>query len=307
MEGLTKQQIVLVTLLVSFVTSIATGVVTATLIAQTPAAVTQTINRVVERTIEKVTPAENKAAVVTRETVVVKEDDLIVSAVDKNQKTAIRIKKTEGVGDGATNAVAGIGLVVSKAGHIVADSGLLAQKSDEAGAPIPQNFSAVFPNGTSVSLTLLGVDSARGVAVFLPAATTTSSLPSFIPASLGNSNDLKLGQTIIGLSGAIHNAVATGIISSIVPDLSNESTATSTAPVAGGGADTKKELAPMFIKTDFSSDDSLLGSLLFNLSGEVVGMKIGPAALLKNVYVPINTVASAVAKIVEKSTPQKKS
>ena len=305
MEGLTKQQIVLVTLLVSFVTSIATGVVTATLIAQTPAAVTQTINRVVERTIEKVTPAENKAAVVTRETVVVKEDDLIVSAVDKNQKTAIRIKKTEGVGDGATNAVAGIGLVVSKAGHIVADSGLLAQKSDEAGAPIPQNFSAVFPNGTSVSLTLLGVDSARGVAVFLPAATTTSSLPSFIPASLGNSNDLKLGQTIIGLSGAIHNAVATGIISSIVPDLSNEST--STAPVAGGGADTKKEPAPMFIKTDFSSDDSLLGSLLFNLSGEVVGMKIGPAALLKNVYVPINTVASAVAKIVEKSTPQKKS
>ena len=81
MEGLTKQQIVLVALLISFVTSIATGIVTVALMDQAPPGVTQTINRVVERTIEKVvpTPSQNQsAAVVTKETIVVKEDDLVV-------------------------------------------------------------------------------------------------------------------------------------------------------------------------------------------------------------------------------------
>ena len=91
MDHLNKQQLVLLALLLSFVTSIATGIVTVSLVNQAPPAVTQTINRVVERTIEKVVPAQG-AAVITRETVVVKSDDAAINSIEKNSASIVRIK-----------------------------------------------------------------------------------------------------------------------------------------------------------------------------------------------------------------------
>ena len=124
MEKLTKQQIVLLTLLVSFITSIATGIVTVALMDQAPAGVTQTINRVVERTIEKVVtePAKNNnsAAVVTRETIVVKEDDKIVESVEKNKNSIVRVyANTRNAGDVRDRIFIGLGTIVSKEGLIV--------------------------------------------------------------------------------------------------------------------------------------------------------------------------------------------
>src|SRR3989338_8034713 len=109
MEQLTKQQIVLVTLLVSFVTSIATGIVTVALMDQAPPGVTQTINRVVERTIEKVVPAptQQTASVITKETIVVKEDALVVEAVAKNTKSVVSIIAVSGEGESKTENFAG--------------------------------------------------------------------------------------------------------------------------------------------------------------------------------------------------------
>ena len=62
MEQLTKQQIVLVTLLVGFVTSITTGIVTVSLMNQSPKGVSQTITQVVERTIERVASSAGAAS-----------------------------------------------------------------------------------------------------------------------------------------------------------------------------------------------------------------------------------------------------
>ena len=63
MEHLTKQQIILLTLLVSFVTSIATGIVTVSLINQAPANTTNTIERVIENTVAAALPSTNLAAI----------------------------------------------------------------------------------------------------------------------------------------------------------------------------------------------------------------------------------------------------
>ena len=84
MESLTKHQIILLTLLVSFITSIATGIVTVALMNQAPIGVCQTINRIVQRTIEQVvatsTPSNSTQSTV-KETVIVSEDDQVVSAI----------------------------------------------------------------------------------------------------------------------------------------------------------------------------------------------------------------------------------
>lgn len=79
-KDLNKTQLILLAILLSFVVSIATGIVTVTLMQQASPAVNQTINRVVQHTIEKVVPDYSSSKV---QTVVVKEDDLIVDAVEK--------------------------------------------------------------------------------------------------------------------------------------------------------------------------------------------------------------------------------
>lgn len=79
-KDLKKTQLIWLAVLLSFVVSIATGIVTVTLMQQAPAAVTQTINRVVQQTVEKVVPGYTST---TTQTVIVKEDDLVVDAVTK--------------------------------------------------------------------------------------------------------------------------------------------------------------------------------------------------------------------------------
>ena len=94
MHNLNNTQLILLALLVSFVTSIATGIVTVTLLDQAPPAVTQTINRVVERTIEVVAPPKNPPAPLTQ-TVVVKEEEFITQAAEKNAPNVVEIGRLE--------------------------------------------------------------------------------------------------------------------------------------------------------------------------------------------------------------------
>jgi len=105
MENLTKTQIILLAILISFIVSIATGIVTVALLEQAPAEVPQTINRVIKQTIEKVVPAETK-------TVIIKEEDLVVDAVKKNQSSIVSVfKKMEDKPESL-----GLGFIISKDG-----------------------------------------------------------------------------------------------------------------------------------------------------------------------------------------------
>lgn len=275
MEGLTKQQLVLLALLVSFVTSIATGIVTVSLLERAPKAVTQTINRIVERTVERVVPAENqKAAVITKETVVVRADDLAVAAIEQNAQSLVRVKRVEGAGDRRTETLVGLGVVVSKDGLVAADAGAAARRFDEYGTPIPRSFLGILAGGAVAELQFVGVDETGGIVLFAMKPVGEDKL-NISPVSFGDSDTLKLGQTVISLGGAADNAVGTGIV----------------ANLARKNAPTQEVLA---VYTDREAASDLSGTLLLNLSGEVVGINAGPFRAERSRYLPVNLLKESI-------------
>lgn len=252
MENLTKQQIVLVTLLVSFVTSIATGIVTVALMEQAPPGVTQTINRVVEKTIETVVqvPAQS-AAVVTKETVVVKADDLVVAAVEKNTPSITRILKK--LPD--TAEVAAVGIIINKDGLLVADLSAL-----EADA----EYIVSFDQKVTYPVEIAHKDSANNLA-FLSVKVPAGEKINVTPVAFSDSNVLKLGQTLVFLGGAGNNAVETGIISSLkTENAKTADAATSTEPAA-------KKVTEIISTLGVGNG---IHGIVMNLSAEAVGFRI---------------------------------
>ncbi len=289
MESLNKQQLILLALLVSFVTSLATGIVTVSLMDQAPPGVTQTINRVVEKTIERVVqePTKQAVAVVTKETVVVKADDAIIGAIEKNTGSIVRIKEITGDG---VSSFAGLGLVVSREGLIAADISVAYRKTDSVGNTIAKSYQGVFPDGRVFPLNIVSSSQERGLIFLSPIVQDKEKgVYRFTPPQFFV-GELILGQAVIVISGDDSNSVSTGIISNLVQKTISKAADTGTSPTSA----TTKEL--IAIKTDIRSSDLVLGSVLLNLSGEVIGMNAGLQSVSRNTFVPIQKVLDELAK-----------
>jgi len=262
MEDLNKQQLILLTLLVSFVTSIATGIITFSLLKEAPVEVTQTINRVVERTIEKVVPVEGGGGTtVTEVTTVVSEEDLILESIEKNIKSIVRIKT---LGADGTEIVTGLGLVVGSDGVVAVD-----ERSFGGG-----NYSIVFHDGGIYNVSKSYKDPNSKI-VFLKVGKAAADTYKFYPGVLGNSGILKLGQTLIAVTGRERNTVAIGRVSDISKD-------------AEGGI--------KLLSTDLRSLRASPGSPVLNLNGEVVGLEAPISDGADTIsYYPINMIQKALS------------
>lgn len=125
-KDLNKPQLILLAILLSFVTSIATGITTVTLMQQAPSSFTAPINRVVKQTVEKIVQVEGKTSV---QTVVIKEEDLVVDAIAKNQSAIFKITKEILDENLKTIEVsAGKGFAISNDGLVVADANFVPNK-----------------------------------------------------------------------------------------------------------------------------------------------------------------------------------
>ncbi|MBI4121305.1 MAG: trypsin-like peptidase domain-containing protein [Parcubacteria group bacterium] len=139
-ENLNKNQLILLALLVSFVTSIATGIVTVTLMDQAPPGVTQTINRIVERTERVIVPQKTEQPAQVNN-IVIKEEDFIVKAAEKNSANIVVIgypkKKTsllQGlVSDQQKTEIenVGTGFVIKEKNVVLGDRAQMPEGQDE--------------------------------------------------------------------------------------------------------------------------------------------------------------------------------
>ncbi len=274
MNDLNAQQIVLLCLLVSFVSSVATGITTVSLLGQSPQPVSQTINRVVERTIEKVVDpvvntVSNKPAERIIETVVVNQEDLTVDAVAKNEKSLVRIYAHDRFGK---RFFAGLGVVFSSDGKIITSASV---------ADLSNTFEADYTEG-NFKLNIVGAAS-QGVAIFAPTNVTEGQ--TFASATFGNSQNLKLAQTVIMLSGQNSNSVSTGIITGLESSegsISNLQTSSSTTP----------NVPISLINTSISPEIISRGAMLMNLKGEIVGMRV--AGAINGSFIPSNNIKGII-------------
>lgn len=281
MEQLTKQQIVLVTLLVSFVTSIATGIVTVALMDQAPPGVTQTINQIVEKTIEKVvTVPEEKniaAAVVTKETIIVKEDDAVMNSIDKNKNSIVRIY-TNNKNEESQQVFVGLGTVVSKDGLIVTGDIF----ADERG-----RYLVTFDNTKFYDVAVLPKKES-GKLYFIKIKQDEKNPIVFTPINLSDSSKLKLGQSVVAWGGQIQNSVFTGIVSSLFNDILPNNNSTSTVSDI-------KEISG--VSTNINTNDSLSGGPLLDLYGEVIGIRISNSLSSQFDFISSNIVKREIADI----------
>lgn len=322
MENLTKHQLILVALLISFVTSIATGIVTVSLMEQAPKAVTQTINRVVERTVERVVTEPNKNKDIVKETIVVKEEDKIIEAIEKNAKSMVRIYKIDSSANEGNplKSFVGVGIIISENGDIATDSSIIS----------PTNSYSIVLSDAREYDAKLTLSENKKIITFLKITPKAGEELSVTPAVLADSDTLKLGQTVISLGGKLRNSVSIGVITSFMEsDDSNQGNVTtpesiglssgneSTTTTANiqmtvnlsatvqesirenntlvkniNGLLSSAEKSLTLVETNIISNDNTTGNPFINLSSEVVGIRVKVSNNTQGTisFVPINEV-----------------
>lgn len=201
MEDLTKQQMVLLTLLVSFVASIATSVSVVSLLNETPTTITQTVNRIVEKTIEKVVPTQVAQMLPTptpqpqKEIPPMSESDTIARAVEMNLSKIVLIRE----GD----TLRGIGFVASGDALVVTDKNLLGESAE---------YSATFPDEKTYKAKRIYADKDSDIAI-LELRDEKNQIATSTPHASFLSNEPKLGSSIIALGGKGGATVYQGIVS----------------------------------------------------------------------------------------------
>ncbi|MDD3678991.1 MAG: trypsin-like peptidase domain-containing protein [Patescibacteria group bacterium] len=111
------------------------------------------------------------------------------------------------------------------------------------------------------------------------------------PLALGNSDDLKIGQTVIAIGNALgqfDNTVTRGVVSAL-----------GRAIEAGDSRGTSKEVLENMIQTDAAINSGNSGGPLVNLAGQVIGINTAVASGAEGIgfAIPINVAKSALEPV----------
>ena len=266
----------------SFVVSIATGIITVAMLQAAPETVTQTVNRVVEHTIERVvtgtsSPEKPQSVItnnVTKEvTVYAKEDDLVVSAVEKNQPRVATIYASSA---GTSSDPIAIGFIASRDGLVVSDTkGLLGD------APAHTSYYITI-KGVGYSATPISGQVGDKPLFFLKLTGLTASTT--LDAVTYGRGDPKVAQTVVILGGAD----GTGVFKATLSKMRYTKNDSTTTPVTLlTGIETLPKIA-----------DQNFGAPVVDLDGQLVGIVIPDTGdTTRSIIYPISRILESINSI----------
>jgi hypothetical protein len=278
MEDLTKEQLILVALFISFVTSIATGIVTVSLMQQAPSSVVAPVEKIIEHTVEKAASATPSSSAAVSQALPVQSsvasEDQIVSAVSRAEKGLVRIQ------DVKNGVFAGLGIIV-KSMHGPLISGASTVIVADASNFSSDGTYALSGAGTStIPLSIIARNENYKLAFFAPTATSTVLKGA---VAIGNPDSLRLGQTVIALSGQDHDIISKGIVTSL-------DTMPGTTTIS-------------YIESDAIA--GLTGAPLVTVDGSVVGFETSSATLesgASNAFLPIDVIEQQLSLLADASS-----
>jgi hypothetical protein len=195
-KDLNKSQLILLAILLSFITSIATGITTVTLMQQAPTSMTTPINNVVRQTIEKIQQVEGKT-----QTVIVKEEDLVVDAIAKNSGVVFSVTKDGYDLEGNKIEISGgRAFAVSNSDIVVADARLVPGLESYYLKNSSGKFKAEFISADKGGFSFLKVGAPLD---------EKNKLVYTLPVS-GDLSKMKIGQKIIVLGSTISSSIFEG-------------------------------------------------------------------------------------------------
>ncbi|MBI2507310.1 MAG: trypsin-like peptidase domain-containing protein [Candidatus Niyogibacteria bacterium] len=305
MENLTKTQLVLLVLLVSFITSLVTGIVSVTLVNQAPAPITQTINRVIEKVIDNKSDnqKQNPDFIITSEDLITKlvadtlpavvsviaskdvpvieryfinpfENDDFFRRFFSGETPQILVPQYRQKGTQRQQVSAGSGFFVAEDGFLVTNRHVVEDKDAE--------YTVLMNDGRKMKAAVIARDPVQDIAILK----IDGSGFSFVP--LGNSDNLRIGQSVVAIGnalGELQNTVSVGVIAGL-----------SRTIVASGSA-SGPEVLQEVIQTDAAINPGNSGGPLLDLAGRAIGVNTAVASEAQSIgfALPINSAKKAVA------------
>ena len=174
----------------------------------------------------------------------------------------------------------GTGFIVSENGYIVTNKHVVIDEKAE--------YTVLMNNGKKCTAKVAGRDPGQDVAVIKIDATRLT------PLSVGDSDGIRLGQSVIAIGNALgefRNTVSVGVISGL------------SRSITARGAGFSENIEGLF-QTDAAINPGNSGGPLLNLKGEVIGINTAVAGGAQNIgfAIPINNAKRAIESVKKAGT-----
>lgn len=217
--------------------------------------------------------------------VILEESSAIIDAVTKVSPSVVSITTTKNVvdffGQAAQQNGAGTGFILTNDGYIATNKHVASDKGT--------TYTVILNDGRNFDAKIVAVDPVNDLAILKIDA---SGLPT---VELGDSDQLKVGQTVIAIGNALgqfQNTVTTGVLSAKDRQLS------------ASGGDGQSVALENLLQTDAAINPGNSGGPLVNITGQVVGIDTAVASSAQGIgfAIPINVVKKAITSAEQTGT-----